>query len=153
MISPVGPCERSNETQTVQHKPATYSETAIIFLPGTYVVWISLQHPRLIPNVCLQCKEHESLPFGLSPYQHRQQQGHVAATEDGEEHGVNHQQDVGGGQRGEQVDQAAEDQVGFVVVVFVEEIPVRHPARGQLGDGLCDTCKTTNTGEADEGGN
>lgn len=69
--------------------------------------------------------------FGLqswSPYQNRQQQSHVSTTEDGKKHSVHHQQDVGGGQRGQQVDQATEDQVGFMVVVFVEEVPVRHPA-------------------------
>lgn len=27
-----------------------------------------------------------------------------------------------------------------MVVVFMEQVPVCHPARGQLGDGLCDTC-------------
>lgn len=73
-------------------------------------------------------------------YQNRQQQSHVSSTEDGEEDGVDHQQDVGGGQRGEQVDEATEDQVGLVVVVLMEEVPVRHPARSQLSDGLCDTC-------------
>lgn len=26
-----------------------------------------------------------------------------------------------------------------MVVVFVEEVPVRHPARDQLSDGFCDT--------------
>lgn len=75
-----------------------------------------------------------------SPYQNRQQQSHVAAAEDGKEDGVDHEQDVGGCQRGQQVDQTAEDQVGFVVMVFMEKVPVRHPARGQLRDGLCDTC-------------
>lgn len=73
-------------------------------------------------------------------YEHRQQQGHVSSAEDGEEDGVDHQQDVGGGQRGEQVDEAAQDQVGLVVVVLVEQVPVRHPAGHQLGDGLCDAC-------------
>lgn len=76
--------------------------------------------------------------FGLS-YQNGQQQSHVSAAEDGEEDGVHHQKDVGGGQRGEQVDQAAEDQVSLVVVVFVEQVPVRHPARNQLGYRLRDT--------------
>lgn len=28
-----------------------------------------------------------------------------------------------------------------MVVVFVEEVPVRHPARDQLSDGFCDTCR------------
>lgn len=28
-----------------------------------------------------------------------------------------------------------------MVVVFVEEVPVCHPARDQLSDGFCDTCK------------
>ncbi|TNN82906.1 hypothetical protein EYF80_006863 [Liparis tanakae] len=40
-----------------------------------------------------------------------QQQSHVSTAEDGKEDGVEHQQDVGGGQGGEQVDQAAEDQL------------------------------------------
>lgn len=83
---------------------------------------------------------HSHVQIGWSPYQNGQQQSHVSATEDGKEDSVNHQQDVGGCQRGEQVDQTAEDQVGLVVVVFMEQVPVCHPARGQLGDGLCDSC-------------
>lgn len=74
-------------------------------------------------------------------YQHGQQQSHVSTTEDGKKHRIHHQQDVGSGQRGQQVDEAAEDQVGFVVVVLVKEVPVCHPARDQLSDGFCDTCK------------
>lgn len=76
-----------------------------------------------------------------STYQNRQQQSHVASTEYGEEDSVNHQQDVGGCKWGEQVDHATEDQVGLVVVVFMEQVPVCDPARGQLGYGLCDTCE------------
>lgn len=75
-----------------------------------------------------------------SPHKNRQQQSHVATAEDGKEDSVDHQQDVGGCQWREQVDQATEDQVSFVVVVFMKQVPVCHPARGQLGDGLCDTC-------------
>lgn len=73
-------------------------------------------------------------------YQNRQQQSHVATTEDGEKDCVDHQQHVRSCQWGKQVDQATQDQVGFVEMVLVEKIPVCHPARGQLGDGLCDTC-------------
>lgn len=76
--------------------------------------------------------------FEGSPYENRQQQGHVSTAEDCKEDSVNHQQDVGGGQRGEQVDEATEDQVGLVVVVVMEQVPVCHPAGDQLGDGLCD---------------
>lgn len=73
-------------------------------------------------------------------YQNGEQQSHVSTTEDGKKHSVHHQQDVGSGQRGQQVDEATEDQVGFMIVVFVEEVPVCHPARHQLSDGFCDTC-------------
>lgn len=81
-----------------------------------------------------------SQQFHWGSHQHGQQQGHVSSTEDGEEDGVDHQQDVGGGQRGQQVDEAAQDQVSLVVVVLVEQVPVRHPAGHQLGDGLRDPC-------------
>lgn len=83
---------------------------------------------------------HSHVQRGCSPYQNGQQQSHVSTTEDGKEDSVNHQQDVGGCQWGEQIDQATEDQVGLVIVVFMEQVPVCQPAGGQLCDGLCDTC-------------
>ena len=71
-------------------------------------------------------------------YQDGQQQRHVASAEYGEEDGVDHEQEVWGGERGEQVDHAAQDEVGLVVVVLVGAVPVRHPAGRQLGHSLCD---------------
>lgn len=71
---------------------------------------------------------HSHVQIGWSPYQNRQQQSHVAATEDGKEDSVHHQQDVGGCQWGKQVDQATENQICLVKVVFMEKVPVCHPA-------------------------
>lgn len=61
------------------------------------------------------------------PYQDRQQQSHVTTAEDCKEDRIHHQQYVGGGQRGEHVDQATEDQVGFVEMIFMKQVPVCHP--------------------------
>lgn len=92
-----------------------------------------------ITTLLLIVQMHRLVQIEWPPYQNRQQQSHVSTTEDGKEDSINHQQDVGGRQRGEQVDEATEDQVRLVVVVFMEQVPVCHPARDQLGDGLCDT--------------
>lgn len=97
----------------------------------------------LLPPLSGHSKSHSTvfiLLKGVS-YENGQQQSHVSTTEDGKKHSIDHEQDVGRGQRGQQVDEAAEDQVGFVVVVFVEEVLVCHPARDELSDGFCNTCK------------
>lgn len=64
----------------------------------------------------------------LSTHQDRQQQCHVAPAEYGEEDGVHHEVDIGGGQWREQVDHATKDQVGLVVVVLMEIVTVCQPA-------------------------
>ena len=73
---------------------------------------------------------HDTVRIRRPPHQNRQQQGHVAATEDGKEDGVDHEQEVGVCEWRQQVDQATEDQVGFVVVVFMKQVPVCQPAWG-----------------------
>lgn len=76
----------------------------------------------------------------FSTHQDWQEQSHVSPTKGGKEHGIDHELDVGGGERREQVDDTAQDQVGFVVVVLMHQVLVCHPARSQLSHCFCYTC-------------
>lgn len=71
-------------------------------------------------------------------HQHREDQSHEPTAEEGEGHRVGHEQGEGGGQRTEQVGDAAEDEVSRVVVILLGPVLVGDPAREQLADHLRD---------------
>lgn len=76
----------------------------------------------------------------LNTHQDRQEQSHVTSTEDGKEHSIDHELGIWGGKGREQVDNPAQDQIGLVVVVLMDQVPVCHPARGQLSHSFSYTC-------------
>ena len=106
-----------------------------------------LQQPRVIQlyekgfwmilEYCWECRILHFL-MKYPTHQHREDESHEATAENSEGHGVGHEQREGGGQRTEQVRDAAEDKVSHVVVILLGPVLVGDPTREQLADRLRD---------------
>ena len=91
----------------------------------------------MILEYCWECRILHFL-MKYPTHQHREDESHEATAENSEGHGVGHEQREGGGQRTEQVRDAAEDKVSHVVVILLGPVLVGDPTREQLADRLRD---------------